>query len=293
MCTLALIKKACRNKIMQQPNKPSVFDFLDAAQFLQSYFEWRKSLKNSFTIAEWSEELNFGSKVTLRFILKKMRRISERSADIFKKNLFNDESQSKCFDILVSYSQARSASERKAFGTELLYLHRQQMSYKTVDAFVANRNIFGPMVLTLLTFKDFKKNVTTLSYLLKVKPDIIETILKDFENDSVITRNADGDYEFSGDILKIPDNPDLKKFYEYWIEQSKKALSLPIETRKYRAVNFALTNEEYAKVLEKLDEYASSLLNQFNHSHLENRTLYMFESALFPVTERLSSINAQ
>lgn len=272
---------------MQNKTKPDVFDFLDAAQFLQSYFEWRKYLKNGFSIAEWCEELNFGSRVTLRFILKKMRRISSRSGEILKKNLFHTLAEAQCFDALVAYSQAKTSEERKAFGAALLNIHKQRIKFETVDAEVAGQNIFGPLVLTLMTFKDFKKNAKTLSYLLQVDIDLIENILSEFEKAKIISKNQDGHFEFAASLLKIPDNPGLKKFYEYWIDRSKKALSLPVETRKYRALNFALTQEEYQKILEKLDEYAMGLLNQFNNPNLENRTLYMFESSLFPISQRM------
>lgn len=289
-CTLALVENSCRNEGMPNKTKPCVFDFLDAAQFLQSYFDWRKDLNKNFSIADWSDELNFGSCVTLRFILKRMRRISARSAEIFKKNLFHSQAEAQCFDTLVAYSQAKTSEERKAFGASLLSLHRQRINYETIDAKIASRNIFGPLVLTLMTFNDFKKTAKNLSYLLRVELGLIESILTEFEKEKVISKKPDGEYEFLGNILKIPDNPDLKKFYEYWIDQSKKALSLPAETRKYRALNFALTREEYQKVLEKLDEYAAGLLNQFNSPNLENRTLYMFESSLFPISERLPEI---
>lgn len=274
---------------MQPKVKPSVFDFLDAAQFLQSYFDWRKNLKKSFSITEWSEELDFGSPVTLRFILKRMRRISARSAEVFKRNIFSAEVEGKCFEALVAYSQAKSAEERKAFGTQLIHLHRQQIqtSYKTVDAPIAVRSVFGPLVLTLMTFKDFKKNANSLSGLLRVDVQAIQEILSNFENEKIITKDPEGNYEFPNEILKVPDSPDLRKFYEYWIQRSKEALNFPVESRKYRALNFALSDDEYRKVLEKLDEYAVGLLNQFNNSTFENRTLYMFESSLFPISARL------
>lgn len=284
ICTLAEFTKTCRNRIMTT-KKPSVFDYLDVCQFLQTHYEWRKEHNPDFSLAKWSEELGLGSKVTLRFILKGMRSISPRSALVFRSQLFTTDLERNCFDALISYSQAKTTSEKQSFGMTLLALHKQSMTYVAVDASVVEKSIYAPLVLALLTFQDLPKNSKTLAQLLNADENLISRVLEQLESEKLVNQSSCGEYQVQGDLFKFPDNPSLRKFYEYWIDRSKQALDLPREVRKYRSLNFALTPGEYETALEKLNEYAAGLMSKFNHDSFSGRRLYMYETCLFPVSE--------
>lgn len=269
---------------MTYQSKPSVFDFLDASQFLRAHYEWRKKNESEFSLQKWSDELGLGSKITLRFILNRRRRISPKSSLVFRSNLKMNEAEAKCFELLIAYSQAKNTSQKDLFGTELLKIHRSRVPNTPVDAKIATQSIFGPAILTLLTFSDIEKTAENLARLINTEISIVENILEGFESQGIVTRNQNM-YAFEANILKVSDSQDLKSFYEYWIERSKRALDLPKNSRKYRALQFAINQEEYEKVLEKLDEYAIGLLSKFSQVEFKNRRLYMYETCLFPISE--------
>jgi len=272
-------------------NKPSIYDFLDVTQYLTSHFEWRKSVDSQFSIAKWAAELGFQSKVTLRFILKKQRSISSRMAAVLKANLKLSENEGLYFESLLAYTQAKTTTEKQALGVALMKLQRHQFHQTELPLDAVTRHVFSPIVLTLLTFNDFEKNKTNIAKLLMLEENQAEKILDDLEADGLITQNPDKTYQFTSATFRIPDSPSLKKFYEYWIDRSKAALELPMEVRRYRALKFALTEEEFKDVVEKMNEYSLLLLSKYQSSTLTGRKLYMYESAIFPISETLEFLN--
>lgn len=264
--------------------KPSIYDYLDVTQYLVDYLTWKKTQQPGFSIAQWASEIGGISKVTLRFLLRKQRAISVATAKRLEQymNLSGDEAV--YFANLIEYSQAKNFTEKQAVGAVLIKLQRKQFQQATVSNQAAGRHHFTPVVLTLLTFKDIVKNAATLSRLLNLDEETTLKILSDLEADGLITRTAEGTYYFSETTFRIPANPNLKGFYEYWIDRAKEALAMPYEVRRYRSLKFALTPEEFNEVVEKMNEYSIVLLSQYQSSQLEGRRLYMYETAVFPIS---------
>ena len=52
-----------------------------------------------------------------------------------------------------------------------------------------------------------------------IKESEAEQVLSDLEKDGLISKNEDSTYQFSASTFRIPADTNLKKFYEYWIDQ--------------------------------------------------------------------------
>jgi len=266
------------------PMKPIIYDYLDAAQFLNAYLDWLKSQRPGFSIAKWADELGFESKVTLRFILKKQRSISPRTIQVLRANLNLNNNEAEYFDSLVIYSQAKTVAERQALGAALMKLQRGQFQQKILPAATAGRHAFTPVILTLLTFSDIVKDVTHIARLLMIEESEAEKVLTDLLNDGLVSQNQDGTYDFKETTFRVTTSAGLRGYYEYWIDRSKRALDLPLEERRYRSLKFALSKEEFEEVVEKINDYSMLLLSKYQASSLEGKRLYMLESALFPIS---------
>jgi uncharacterized protein (TIGR02147 family) len=268
--------------------KPSIFNFLDLVQFLQTHFKWRKNTEAQFSYSAWSNELGIGSKTILRFILQRKRRVSLKTAQVLKSNIRLTDQEAEYFDYLLSYSQPRSEAERIASGTKLINL--QRASYKQVefDAIQTTIDVLGPVVLTLLTFKDFVANDQNLADFLKVDKKRIQELMSQFIKSGLV-KNNDDVYFLPTDSFKIADNPQLdslKKFHAYWLEKGKEALQLDFQTRRFRSLKFALSEDEFHFAVERINDFAVSILSQFQNMNLSSRRLYMMENVLFPITDK-------
>ncbi|MBO9665778.1 MAG: TIGR02147 family protein, partial [Bdellovibrio sp.] len=237
-------------------------------------------------------ELGFDSPVTLRFILKKRRNISKTTVKVLISNLRLNDLEANYFENLVAYSQAKTSAEKQALGASLIKIQRQQFQQFMVPTKMMERNVFAPVILTLLTFDDFARTAKNISTLLGLEEATAEEILSSMAADGLITLLDDQTYHFAESTFKVAGGESLKDFYRYWIDRSKQALELPFEQRRYRALKFALTPEEFSEVIEKLNEYSLLLLSKYQSSALEGRRLYMYETAVFPVSKSLECLNA-
>lgn len=267
---------------------PLVFDFLDVVHFLESHFAWRKKKNASFTYSAWSEELGFNNKTLLRFILLRRRKISPRTCEAFKKNLGLANDEAKYFDLLICHGRAKTESERQAFSASLLRAQRDRYGQKEVAASLVAKHHFGPVILTLLTFQDARLRLKDLATLLDLEVGVVQEVVRELIESGVVSGDSGGVLSIDSRAIRIPDAPmsdSLRNFYEYWIDRSKSAIELPYEERRFRNLKIALSREEYEMAVERINAFAMMILSQFHTDVLQDRRLYMFNTALFPVTE--------
>lgn len=272
---------------MSFKKKLSIFEYLDLIQFLKDYFELRKTDDPGFTYTQWGNELGLGSKTILRFILQRKRRVSERTALVVRSHLRLDEQESSYFDFLLSYTQPKSDAERSAAGAQLIRLQRLQYKQEVINPEDSTRDVLSPIVLTLLTFKDFKGTVQKISHYLNISEARAQGVIDGLLKAQLISLK-DGYYILESNAFKIPSVPhleSLKAYHEYWLERSKDAIQLDFKTRRFRSLKFALTEEEFSQALERIEEFAGTILNRFDNSNLVGRRLYMIENVIFPLTE--------
>ncbi len=283
-----------RNVVMAgKKDAPCIYNFLDVSQYLQAHFDWRKSQTPSFTYTKWAQELNIGSQTILRFILKRRRNITKKTAQVFCENLKLTDNDAQYFMHLVSYSQAKTANDRKIFGEALLKYQRSQYQQNTIPAWVGANNVYGPVILTLLTFTDTPKTIPGISHLLGITQDTTQEVLNELLQQGIVSQNNSGNFHYIHNTVKVPDSPgndNLKRFYDYWMDKAKHSLwNDPVDTRKLRALKFALNEDEFKDIQQRLNEFAVSLLSRYHNDSIEGRRLYMLNSAIFPVTTLTAS----
>jgi uncharacterized protein (TIGR02147 family) len=279
-------------EIMTGMTRPLLFDYLDVSQYLADYLRWKKSLNSGFSIAKWAAEMGFDNQVTLRFILKKRRSISATTTKALKTYLCHSSEEEKYFEALVAYSQAKTSTEKHALGAILIQLQRKQFKQTFLPPESAGRHLYTPLILTLLTFEDFKKTTENIACLLGLDFESTQEALNNLEHDGLVIKHPNSTYHFSEKTFRISGSSALKDFYRYWIDRAKSALDLPYEVRRYRALNFALTPEEFTEITEQLNDYSLVLLSKYQSSSLEGRRLYMYETAVFPTSQSLEVLKA-
>lgn len=268
--------------------RPNIFEFLDVIQYLQEHYKWRKQIDPKFSYTAWSSELNIGSKTILRFILQRRRKISARSALVIRSNLKLKGDEIQYFDYLLSYSQPRSEAERSASGAKLMKMQKSQYQQQEFEAESVTEDVFGPIVLTLLTFKDFKATDKNIALFLNLELSRVQILMNQLKENKLISL-VDEEYKIATDAVKIKNQPHLKSlqlFHNHWLDRSKEAMTLDYNLRRFRSLKFALTEREFEKAVERINEFALTILNEFHSQNLEGRRLYMIENVLFPISEK-------
>lgn len=269
-------------------SSPDIFDFLDVVLFLQEYYKYKKSINKNFSYSSWCQELNIGSNTILRFILQRKRRITLKTAEILKINLKLNNSECEYFNYLLSYSQSNTEAERTASGSKLIAIQCSRYKQNIINPELASSDALMPVILTLLSFTDFKATNESIAEALDISIDNIQIVMQQLLINNLV--RIDNEMYFSKvNSFKIADQPylmSLRKFHEFWLEKSKAAFDLDFKERRFRALKFSLSEDEFNLAIEKINKFSIELLSQFNHSTIEGRRLYMLENVLFPVTKR-------
>jgi uncharacterized protein (TIGR02147 family) len=275
------------NLIMNaQSHRPDPYEYLNAVQFLNDHFAFRKSAFLEFSKASWANEIGFKNKTALRLILTKQRRISDNSTELFIKNLQMSFAEAEYFRTLVLYSQAASDLERQSFGSALIKLQRQTYAPIEVKTTQALANAISPIILTLLGFEDVEGTITELSRLLDTSETAVSDSLEELLAQGLIHKNERGSFVSKHGAFKISDkagDPRLRRYHEHWIDQAKAAIDLDPKIRKFRALKFSLAESEFENLLERINDFAITVLSTYNSKKLQNRRLYMLEMLLFPI----------
>src|SRR3989338_1017559 len=276
---------------MKTKEKPKIYSFLDLIQYLEVYFKWRKATDPKFSYSQWTTELNIGNKTTIRFILQRKRRISKITAQAIKKHLNLDHQEEFYYDYLLIYSQPKSEAERNAAGSKLIEIQRHLFKAEEFEESVACRNVYGPIVLTLIMFKDFIANEANIVKLIKINPSQLKDLLNFYVENNVLTKSADNIYSILTDSIKVNDKPNaksLREYHEFWLAEGAKALNLDFSLRRFRSLNFALSENEFNDLVDRINDFAIGLLSKYSTDRLSDRRMYMLETALFPISEKLS-----
>jgi uncharacterized protein (TIGR02147 family) len=272
---------------MTDQSRPDIYDYLDLIQYLNDVFRFRKTQDSAFSYSTWVLELGLGSKTALRFILKRQRRISPRSAALILKQLGFEQHEGRYFEALLAYTQAKTEREKQAFGAALIKAQKARYEPIEINDDAVLKSALSPVVLTLLGFEDVAGDAKSLSLMMDVDVSVIQSCLSDLETSGFIQVDALGKYSFNQAGFRVTDKPgskSLRRYHEYWIERAKKSIDLPANVRKFRALKFALTEDEFSQALERINEFALSLLSSFNSRTIADRRLYMLETLFFPVT---------
>lgn len=266
---------------------PVIFDYMDSCLFLQDFYSYQKEMKNSFSYASWAESLGFSNKTLLRLIVLGKRNISANNIKAFTTTLNLNALEQEYFECMVDYTQAKNQRQKQALGAKLIQLQRKSFTPTLVPiSSGVLSDTYCPLVLMAISSSDKPVTVDDLARLFSLQTQTLHPLLSSLENSNLILREGET-YRANLNTFKIPDNfgqVDLKKFYKYWIERSIQAMELPIETRRFRSLQIALSKEEFESIVQNINDFAVTLLSRFEKNTLENRHIYMMNTALFPVS---------
>src|SRR5437868_1645439 len=183
----------------------SVFDYMDARLFLQDYFREQKSNNPKFSYAGWAIALGFSNKTILRMILQGKRQITVKSLESFKRHLGLAPLELEYFEVLVEYSQCKTAVQRQAIGARLIAVQRKNIQQKLVPTSSGIlKNAFGPLIMTLISSAEAPVSCEVLASMLGIPGEQVQEILGDLcETKLILAEN--GLYSAIHNTFKIAD----------------------------------------------------------------------------------------
>lgn len=267
-------------------SKISLFEYMDVHLFLQNYYKIQKTINARFSYTKWAEQLGLTNKTILRMMLQKKRSISPKSVSAFQINLNLNEFEKSYFETLVHYSQAKNSLQKQAYGSVLIKIQRQNFNQQIFSADGGILfDVYGPLVLTIINSVEKPISVYEIQQHCGLEDSKLTALLDRLTEAKMIS--CDSNLYFSSySTFKIPDqfaHPDLKAFYKYWFKKASEAINLPFEVRRFRSLQIALTQDEFDEVVQHTNEFATGLLSKVQNHSMDDRKLYLLNTALFPI----------
>jgi uncharacterized protein (TIGR02147 family) len=267
--------------------RPNPKKYLNIFQFLQDCYQQRKSQEKDFSYELWARELQASDKSYVRLMVLGKRPLNDKMIAAFAENLNLDASEKEYFTDLTHYTQSKSPEQKKVFGKKLIHSLKDDLQQLDVSAhyeFLSNPLL--PRLQVMLSFQDLDQSAQSLSWLLGVPAEEIESglqtllKLKLIEDQAGLLRPLKSSFKVSDHFGDLG----LEAFYTQNLEEAQKAMQLPAKERRFKSLFLPLNIPEFDEFLGNLQGFVREQLVRFNPDTYADRKLYQVHMNIIPVS---------
>jgi len=273
--------------------KISVFSYIDYRKFLEDYYNWRKKVDNKFSYRYFAKKAGFSNPTYYIDIVKGKKNLSDNAIEKFIKGLGLDEREAKFFKYLVKYNQAKTEEEKESYYKKLIsFKLENREDYVKLRYIKYYEKWYIPVVREIIAVKPFKKNeVKKIASLIrpKISTKEVHYAIKILLNLSLI-EEING-YYYAKPLKIEPDKflyHQIRILHKEWIDHGKWAVeNLDKDKRHVSSLILALTEDEYKKIIEYIEELRNIVKNYSLNSKKEGLKLYQLNIQFIPKTEEI------
>lgn len=286
-----MAKAAPIPRASSSPSRVSVFQYLDAREFLEHLYSQEKLRNPAMSHRFIAKAMNARSSSFFKDVLTARIQISPSRARAFSRLFKLDAQEAEYFDNLVLYTQAETHEEKKQWLKKLVkdlppgsrtLLKSFQMEYFKKWYYAAVRELFA--------LEDFGGDPERLAQALKppIKPaearDAIALLLKL----KLIRKTAGGGYRKVDNVVSSGYQADpavMRGVIADNLELGRKALdAYPPKTRPFSYLTLSVSEESFLQIRDKIRSFRKELLAIATESGQADR-LYQMNLQFFPLSE--------
>lgn len=274
--------------------KPVVYDYLDVCLFLQDYYAYRKAVKQGFSYESGADELSFNSRSFLRMMILGKKKLTPNVIEALAHSLFPQKEQQDYFYYLVKYSQSKLVKDRHLFGQKMMQIlknHNQPMIIGGETSFTSDP-IYARL-LSLFSYSDVIKNVSSLSRLLDQSEEVVLSALQALEEWKLIKKDdEEGTWSSTVGIFKVADNKGNKNIHEFHrksLLEAIQAFEKPVKVRTFKSLLLPMSEDDFNAFNEMLNDFSKEQMARHNPKVYKGKRVYQVNFNIYPVTEELDS----
>lgn len=270
-------------------DKPDVKSYLDARQYLQDIYQFKKSNNSFFSYSIWANQMALHSKSYLRFAVLGQRGISLELTQKLSEFLQLSSVDQEYFSLLVLFTQSKSSAQKQIFGRRLTQILRQEFS--AIEVFPSAQILKNPTALvlrSLLSYDDLPNSLLELSQLLEISEIELASLLQLLEEEKLIVK-TDIFWKATCNQIKVSDktNRETLEYHQNILKKAILAADLPSNERYFRSLGIALSSEEYNHILQDLDQYIKNISLKYESHEISEKKYYQFSFNLIPWTLKI------
>lgn len=278
---------------------PNIFDYTDYRAYLADYYAEQKAEKSWYSYRVLSQKIGFRSRDFIYRVIRGEKCLSQASIAKVSKGLSHSPEESKWFESLVRFNQAKTAEE-KAFYLEHLRGPRTVAGKKArirkiadheLALFAEWRHVAVRAILDMVPFKD---DYTWLSR--QLTPPITVHQAKQSVNHlkklGMIEQGDDEIWQVTDKVISTDDevqNVFLARFYQSCLRLGSEALqNQHRDKRNVAGVTLGISRKRYPEVVKAVARFRREL-EELAEKDNDADIVYQFQSLLFPMSRQIRS----
>lgn len=268
---------------------PKIENFTSAVEFLKSYYYYKKSLIPGFSFDAWSSEAGLKSRSYLKMIIDRKRNLTSEVVAKISHTLSLNEYEIDYFSLLAKADQASDENEKSLFlnrALEMKGAFKKVVEVKRYSEFLSS--LVLPQLQVLLSFNDLNRTAEGLSAFLNLPLNTTKQYLKKLEELGLASVTLDNVWSAKEASFLVPQHlgqPALRKYHDQCLDEAKASQDLPVESRRFKSILLALSENEKNTFIEEINNFISKALAKYDSAEFNNKQLFKLNLNIYPTTK--------
>lgn len=276
----------------------TVYEFLDYREYLNAYVAYKKERNPHFSVRMLGGLLDIDASYLVK-ILKGVRHLSAKSLPRVMEYLKFSTAEQHYFKTLVNFNKARTEEQRRANLETLLTLRKPHTTNIESHQYQFYKKWYYTALRNLLEFYPFHKDDDYRALGLQLSPQISEKAAREtielLERLELISLDSDNRYVLTDNAITTGENwrsLAIKDYQVETIELSRQSLDRhPKEVRDVSTVTMNITEAEFDKIREMIQQLRSSVVNYVSDVENPDR-VYQLNMQLIPLCQNGSDLSS-
>ena len=271
-----------------------IFEYLDYREYLNDYFQLKKSTVPSFSLRTFSDRIGFKTKDFIMRVMRGDKNLSAQSIPMVASALGFGKHESAFFEALVGFNQAHTTDERNDFygrmvasqkaarftDKQLLLAHHQYQVFSDWRHLV---------IRSLIGMRGFDGNFDALAARVhpRIKAEEAKHSVEVLESCGLICQKTPGKYELSQSSITTGNRASkaaLQGFHQSCLKLGAAAIdTTPASERNISGLTLGISPNSYARIVDRLNAFRKEIAQIADEDESADR-VYQMNFLLFPLS---------
>lgn len=246
---------------------PKVLRYLDYAEYLKDFYQYKKSSQRSFSHRAFLRKAGIAGPIYLHRVMNKQRKLSRRYIANFNHALGHSPSEAKYFQTLVQFRNERNLARKQALFQELLVMRSASKEMKIEDArLLFFDKWYYPVIRELAPILDFKEDYKVLANHLipKITPDQAEQAVRYLVRNKFLKISRTGRYHQTDAVISTGPEVNstiVKNYHKQVLQLFADAVgNLDREDREFSSITLSISPSTYHSLVEDMRAFRKQVM---------------------------------